>query len=136
MLNGELLGHVFEIHRRAAFARDFAASGGILRASPLIHPLTLAFSDGALERQFLAQCFEEDYGYFVMFGVSLCGFWVLFGFVNPSQWALCFGATSVMLCLLGARARLHRMPDQHRALSIFGRDEFRTCVNLPLALCT
>ena len=26
VLNGEMLGHLFEIYRRAAFARDFAAS--------------------------------------------------------------------------------------------------------------
>ena len=63
MLVGELLAHPFELYRRAAFAREALASGRVPDPTPdaaaAVHPLTLRFSNGALERVYVGRRCEH-----------------------------------------------------------------------------
>jgi len=69
LLAGELIAHPFQLLARIAFAREAAAAGRLLgafcppprgRDAP-VHPLTLRFSNGALEHAWSARSFGQSY---------------------------------------------------------------------------
>jgi hypothetical protein len=85
----------------------------------LVHPLTLRFSNAALEPAYLGRAFAESFPIFVGFCVEfviLLGLWAT---VLPGVREFAVFAASVFTTLLGARAWLHHYKCQERAASHF-----------------
>ena len=88
-------------------------------APRLVHPVTLSFADGALERAFAAHTFMESYSLFV---ATFIVFATLFGLVviaTPASWPVAAAPACTAVAGLGLRAWLHGFADQARAHSRF-----------------
>ena len=117
----ELLGHTFELHRRLAFAREALAAGRVPDADAaaavmrLVHPLTLRFSNGALESAYAARAFSESYPIAAVFCLSLSALCLLLAVAAPGLGITATVTAFVTLAGLGLRALLHRAADQASA---------------------
>ena len=123
LIVGELFGHPFEVRRRAAFAREAVAAGRVPDEAPaarLVHPLTLRFSDGNLERAYAARSFGESYPVVVAFCLAFSVLTLLLAWSSPTTLPASVTAAAGLLSLLAYRARLaYRAKDQATARSRF-----------------
>ena len=141
-ITGELvLGHPFELRWRAAFAREVWHAGRVpdpainAAALRMVHPLTLRFSNGELERAYATRKFPESYPMLLASCLVLAFLFVLHAAAYPMLRHLSFCGMAIVLGLLGIRRVLHNMSDQARANALFS---WGTClvVALPSALLT
>ena len=113
LLVGELLSHPIELFHRTAFAREALAVDGVpdgaLSAAVvrLVHPLTLCFSDDALENAFAVQFFAASpvARAFVSIFVTLS--WLLV-FAVPAALPIVAGTSMIIVALFGVRVWLER----------------------------
>jgi hypothetical protein len=118
---GELLGYPFELQRRYTFAhsaRSLTPTPTAVAPHRPLHPLTLRFADGALERAYIGRAFGDRYP----LGICLVTV-ALLALIHSTPRELQPAATifsitiAVLLC---TRAALHRSLDQCRAAFQFG----------------
>ena len=99
LLVGELLAHPFELARRTAFAREALAAGRVpdaaVDAAAAVHPLTLHFSNSALERAYAARAFGESYPIVVAIGLGGAILGMVFAVAVPAGRVVAFGPVSI-----------------------------------------
>jgi hypothetical protein len=120
---GELLGHPFELRRRVAFAREAVAAGRVPNAAPdpaiAVQPLTLRFSNRALESAYRARTFGENYPIFAAFACGSILLCAVAAVALPGWRGVSSAGTMVFWVSFGIRASFHRVTDQAWAASCF-----------------
>jgi hypothetical protein len=121
LLAGDALGRPFELRRRAAYAREMAA-GRALDASPdaAVHPVSLRFSDHALERAYAARCFKESYHMALPTGLGISAIsFVLLAFAVPQTAPVGGAYVAPAVVALAFRVFQRGAADQARAHAQF-----------------
>ena len=120
-----MLGHQFELHHRVHFARealaagrepDAAADAAVMR---LVHPLTLHFTNRALERAYAAREFRASFPVVVIFCCSQIFCSILLVLISPSLLPVLGFPAVLWGCLTVVRRHVSRLADQARAQLIF-----------------
>ena len=110
LLVGHMIGHPFEQWSRAIFAREAVAAGNApdpgIAAAQLMHPLTLRFSDSALEREYRIHAFDESYPTVVTFCCAIVTMALLFTVAMPSMVIIQAVISAFFLIILAARVSM------------------------------